>query len=76
MIQFIGLDVHRKMTVACIYNPRTKEERYQTIATDEDQLATFLKDQPTTSRVAFEVNGMAGPKPPASSPPESTGRKK
>ncbi len=60
MVQFIGLDVHRKETVACIYNPQTQEERYHTIPTREDQLAAFLQNQPWPSRVAFEVTGMAG----------------
>ena len=56
MVQFIGLDVHRKETVARIYHPMTQEERYQTIPAQEDQLAAFLKNQPLPGASVFIVS--------------------
>lgn len=60
MVQFIGFDVHSKQTVACVYNPADQTERYEVLPTDEEALAAFLRSQPVKSRLAFEVNGMAG----------------
>ncbi len=60
MVQFIGMDVHRKHTVACIYDPASGSARYETLPTDEDRLAEFVKSQPGQVRLAFEVSGLAG----------------
>lgn len=60
MVQFIGMDVHRKNTVACIYDPASRSARYETLPTDEDRLAEFVEAQPGKVRLAFEVSGLAG----------------
>lgn len=60
MAQFIGMDIHRQQTVACIYDPVRRTEQYAVLATKEEELVAFLKRQPGPCRVAFEVNGLAG----------------
>lgn len=60
MVQCIGFDVHSKQTVACVYNPVDQTEHYEVLPTEEEALAAFLRSQPVKSRLALEVNGMAG----------------
>ena len=57
MVQFIGFDVHSKETVACVYNPTDQSRRYEVLTTTEDDLASFLRSQPGSSRLAFEPAG-------------------
>jgi hypothetical protein len=59
MATILGLDLGKFKSVACLYDPKTQEARYSTIATDPDVLRGFLAAH-RPDLVAFETRTVAG----------------
>ena len=55
----LGLDIGKFKSVACWYDPRTRDAAFTTVATDPDAIRTLLSDR-RPDLVAFETCTVAG----------------
>jgi len=63
MNKYIGFDMHKETTVACIYEPETKRRRFETMRTDAAVLRRWLRRERRNAgkvHLTFEVGGRAG----------------